>query len=403
MSERRLESPRNLTALLVCPDLELSRQLHTACVALPGFSIGYEFKQYPTPAQLSDRIQQIDPHAVILDVGSNRELALRLAGLFLDHWPSVTAVGLYKSSDPDAILQCMRGGCTEFLCSPFPPADLSQAAERIHRRKALETQSAPAPEGHLLCFSSVKGASGASTLAANIANQIYGSSKGRVLLADFHTSAGMISFFLRVSHPYSVLDALKHADELDPAMWGSLVARREGIDLLLAPERPEPAIVEPQPVLAVLEYARRNYDYVVIDLGSVCESLSMATLSSADTIYLVCSADLPSLFMMRRTIPLIEEMGCARDRIRILVNRLRSRSEVSLADMERTFRSSIHATFPDDPLEVQKALLNGVPLAENSELGKQLRTFVKETVGKETLPAPRSFGVQGLKELLGGT
>ena len=92
------------------------------------------------------------------------------------------------------------------------------------------------------------------------------------------------------------------------------MVQRESVDLLLAPERPEPAIVEPQPVQEVLEYSCGAYDYVVVDLGSVCESMSMATLSVADSIYLVCSSDLGSLFMMRRSIPLIEEMGYSRGR-----------------------------------------------------------------------------------------
>ena len=226
---------------------------------------------------------------------------------------------------------------------------------------------------------------------------------GRVLLADFNISSGMTSFLLRVTHQYSVLDALKHAGEMDAALWGSLVAQRDGIDLLLAPARPEPAIIEPQLVQALLEHTRAAYDFVVVDLGSVCESMSMATLSVAEGIYLVCSSDLASLFMMRRTIPLIEEMGYTRDHIKILVNRMRTRAEVSLADMEKIFRASVHATFPNDPAAVHKALREGAPLAENCELSKHLRKFVTDTLGQEKRPAPRSFGVRALKELLGGT
>ena len=403
MSEWSGEYPRQLTALLICPDPNLSRQFQDACASLDGFTVALEFSDYPTPAQLSDRIAQSQVNAVLLDVGSNRDTALNLSSLFLDHWPSVTAVGLHQSNDPDAILQCMRGGCTEFLCSPFPAGDLAQAAERILRRKAVETRPEQPSKGRLLAFAPVKGGSGASTIAANIAYQIHRASMGRVLLADFNIAAGITSFLLRVTHQYSVLDALRHAGEIDAALWGSLVVQRDGIDLLLAPERPEPAIIEPQPVQAVLEHTRAIYDYVVVDLGSVCGSMSMATLSVADSIYLVCSSDLASLFMMRRTIPLIEELGYTRDHIKILVNRVGARAEVSLADMEKIFRASVHATFPPDTAAVQKALREGVPLTENCELSKSLHRFVKETLGNESRAAPRTFGVRALKELLGGT
>ena len=403
MSERSSESPRQLTALLICPDSNLSRQFQEACASLERFTVGLELKDYPSPARLSDRIRQSQADAVLLDVGSNRATALALAGLFLDHWPSVAAVGVHQSNDPEAILQCMRGGCTEFLCSPFAANDLAQAAERILRRKVVETRPEQPSRGHLLAFAPVKGGSGASTIAANIAYQIHRAPMGRVLLADFNISSGMTSFLLRVTHQYSVLDALKHAGEMDAALWGSLVAQRDGIDLLLAPERPEPAMIEPQRVQALLAHARATYDFVVVDLGSVCESMSMATLSVAESIYLVCSCDLASLFMMRRTIPLIEEMGYTRDHVKILVNRMRTRAEVSLADMEKIFRASVHASFPNDPAAVHKALREGAPLAENCELSKHLRRFVTDTLGKDKRPAPRSFGVGALKELLGGT
>ena len=403
MSEWSPESPRQLTALLICPDSDLSRQVQHACAAIDGFTIAVELSDYPSPSQLSDRIRQSQVDAVLLDVGTSRVTALALASLFLDHWPSVTAVGLHQSNDPDAILQCMRGGCTEFLCSPFPAGDLAQAAKRILRRKAVETRPEQPSQGHVLAFAPVKGGSGASTIAANIAYQIHRAAMGRVLLVDLNIRAGMTSFLLRVTHQYSVLDALRHAGEIDTALWSSLVTQRDGVDLLLAPERPEPAIIDPQPVQAVLEHARATYDYVVVDLGSICESLSMATLSVADSIFLVCSSDLPSLFMMRRSIPLIEELGYSRDHVKILVNRMGARSEVSVADMEKIFRASVHASFPQDTSAVQKALRDGAPLIENCELSKSLRKFIDKTLGNTMRPATRTFGVRALKELLGGT
>ena len=70
--------------------------------------------------------------------------------------------------------------------------------------------------------------------------------------------------------------------------------------------------------------------------------------------------------------------------------------------MEKIFWASVHATFPADTSAVQRALREGVPLTENSELSRRLRKFVNETLGNETKPAERAFGVRALKELLGG-
>jgi pilus assembly protein CpaE len=275
--------------------------------------------------------------------------------------------------------------------------------QRVLRRRPAEQNTETASRGRLIVFAPVKGGSGASTLAANVAYQVKSQISGKVLLADFDVTQGVLSFTLRVNHQYAVTDALHHAGEMDRKLWGSLVVERKGVDLLLAPERPEPALIEPYPVQAILEHARNMYDVVVVDLGGVCESMSMATLSAAQDIYLVCSGDLPSLYMMRRTIPLVEEMGYSRDQIRVVVNRLPRRSELSLSDMERIFRASVHATFPEDRPAVLAALRDGDTIADNSDLSTAVRKFVKDLVGQAPQADSGGFGIRALKELLSGT
>jgi pilus assembly protein CpaE len=223
----------------------------------------------------------------------------------------------------------------------------------------------------------------------------------KVLLADFHMSAGVAAFLLRINHPYSVIDALKHSSQLDPSLWGSLVSNRGGVDILQAPERPEPAIIEPYPVQEVLEYARSAYDFVLVDLGSVCESISMATLTVADEIFMVCSAEMPSLFMMRRTLPLLEEMGHSREHIHVLVNRVGRGTELATGDMEKIFRAKVHTTFPSDTGAVLHALREGQAVSESSDLGKSVARFAEGIAGKAASDS-KAFGIGAIKELLSG-
>ena len=63
----------------------------------------------------------------------------------------------------------------------------------------------------------------------------------------------------------------------------------------------------------------------------------------------------------------------------------------------------VHTTFPDDTAGVDKALRDGIPLAENSEFGKGIGRFVQSLLAHETEAAPEATRVQALNELLGGT
>ena len=112
---------------------------------------------------------------------------------------------------------------------------------------------------------------------------------------------------------------------------------------------------------------------------------------------------MPSLYLMRRSIQVLRETGYSPEQLRVLVNRGEKRSELSVEDMQKIFRAPVHATFPDDTADVDKALRDGVPLAENSEFGKSVSRFVKGLLAEETKVAPEAAGIRGFKELLTGT
>ncbi len=67
--------------------------------------------------------------------------------------------------------------------------------------------------------------------------------------------------------------------------------------------------------------------------------------------------------------------------------------------MEKIFRASVHATFPDDPGAVQKSQREGTTVAENTELGKALKRYVTDIAGKNDEPA--APGIGALRQLLG--
>ena len=308
---------------------------------------------YPSPRDLAGQLDGFD--ALALDVGSDRKAALDLLKSVIESKPQVAVIALARNNDPETILQCLRAGAAEFLSSPFPPNDLRQAVQRIARRQTVESKPSASRRGRLIVFSPVKGGAGSTTLATNVAYAIKRESGSRVLLADMNLAAGIVAFLLRLQTPYSVLDALRHSSQLDDALWKSLVVSYEGVDVLAAPERPEPALIEPFPAEEMFEFCRSMYDYVIADLGGVCEGLGLTAANAADSINLVCSTDMPSLFMMRRTIPLLEEMGRSREQINVLVNRLEKRSDLSTEDMEKIFRASVHASFPEDAGAVLRA------------------------------------------------
>jgi pilus assembly protein CpaE len=389
---------RTVKTLLVCPDVGLAQALRPAASAAPQLLLASSETSYPEPRALVDKLNGFD--ALAIDVGSDRQKALALLKASVEARPDVAVIALARSNDPETILHCLRAGAAEFLSSPFPPNDLRQAVQRIGRRQSVEVAPAGTKRGRLIVFSPVKGGAGCTTLATNVAFAIKRESQARVLLADMNLAAGIVAFLLRLQTPYSALDALRHASQLDDALWKSLVVSHEGVDILAAPERPEPALIESFLAEEMFEFSRSIYDYVIADLGGICEGLGLTAATAADSICLTCSTDMPSLFMMRRTIPLLEELGRSRDQINVLVNRVERRSDLSVEDMERIFRASVHSTFPEDASAVLRAQREGALLAESSELGKSVRRFARSLIGVKPKEVAGALGA--LRQLWGG-
>jgi Flp pilus assembly CpaE family ATPase len=105
--------------------------------------------------------------------------------------------------------------------------------------------------------------------------------------------------------------------------------------------------------------------------------------------------------MMRRTLPLLEEMGHSRDHIHVLVNRVSRGTELATGDMEKIFRAKVHTTFPSDTGAVLHALREGQAVSESSDLGKSVARFAAEIAGKAGSDS-KAFGIGAIKELLSG-
>lgn len=369
-----------LTAILVCPDRALAQEFSTTIAEMKTLNILADLKEYPAAGVLEQRLKHLRPDAVLMDVGTEREASLFLLTQLAAANPALSVIGLCRNNDPDTILQCLRSGVAEFLHAPFRVADAEQAIMRLVRRKEAEVRQQPS-RGRLIVFVPSKGGCGATSIACNSAYMLARASQKKVLLADLDLSAGTISFLFKLSHSYSLLDGIKHSHQLDESLWGSLVANRSGLDILPAPEKPYAAPLEPYRVHECLEYARSIYEYVVVDLASIWEKVALATLNEADQIFLVANPELPVLFLARKTLALLEEMGFHREQVRVLVNRVHKQEELSPSDMEKIFRFPIYSTFPNDYPSMRRALTEGKPVTENCDLGKAYRKFAEGLLG----------------------
>jgi len=370
-----------LTALSIIPDRALASQLAASLERTRSFQIVSEFNSYPSHQALEIRVRQIKPDVILLDLASDLDQACELIRCVTSFNLETHVVGLHVCNDSDAILRSLRSGASEFLYAPFDVQTQNDAVARL-RRLLQPGPAAESEPGNIIAFSSAKPGSGASTLAAQTAFALRRTTSQRVLLADFDLMGGMIGFYLKLTNTKSLLDLLPLAERLDDGAWASAVAVADGVDILAAPETPYAGPVDAARLHAVMEYARMNYDWVVIDLPVVFQRLSLMTISESDRAFLVATPELPSLHLARKAVNLLDQLGFPKERFQILMNRINRRDEIGGSDIERLFNCAIDARIPNDYFSLHRAVTLGQPVDAHCELGKAMESLAGRLSGR---------------------
>jgi pilus assembly protein CpaE len=377
---RNAKNEAEITALLVAPSQELRKQFHHSLQQSRAFQVVAEFKSYPSAVTLDMRLRQHKPHVVLLDVSFDTSEALGLIKIAAALNPPVHVIALHTHTDSQVILSALRAGAVEFLAAPFEAATQREATARLCRLISPEV-SEPTEQGFAIGFASSKPGSGASTIATQTAFSLQRLTGKRILLADCDLTGGTIGFYLKLSHAYSLIDAIKQAENLDPTIWNSITVSYEGVDILPAPAAPFAEPIPANRLRALVHHARQLYDWVVLDLPSVFQRTTLSAISECDSAFFVTTSELPSLHLTRKAVNLVDQLGFPKSRFHILVNRVERRGEIGTEDMERLFGAKVHAKLPNDYFSLHRVVTLGQPLGPEGELGKAIEGIADRLAG----------------------
>jgi len=361
---------------MIAPDRDLARQFEASAAATRGFQTLADLKSYPTEQTLEIRLRQLQPEVVLLDLATDLEQASALVRAVSLRHPGIQVIGLHVRNDSAAIVRSLRQGASEFLYAPFEAHIQQQALARIHRLIDPRVQ-APPEAGTVAVFASAKPGSGASTLAAQTAFALRRISSSRVLLADLDPMSGTVTFYLKAAG----------------AATGDVVPVRHGIDVFPAGMAPGDSL-DLARLRELLGRARQEYGWILLDLPAIFHRATLLALPEADLAFLVTTAELPSLHLARKAIHLLGQLGCGKDRVRVLVNRAARRSGLAASDVQKILGAAVSHSFPNDYPSLDRALAEGEPLAAGCELGGAIEEFaaglVEAAAAQRRDPAPPS-------------
>lgn len=370
---------REFKSLLICPDRSKAAELlRLLAASAPGVIPQHA---YPSSASLIGLLHTPGLRLCFVDAETEPEAALRLIAQIAERAPAIAIVVVLNDNNPDLILRCLRQGAAEFLIRPFSPDQLEAVWERLARVCPLD-QAVSENLGRLFVVIPGKGASGATSVAANLAFQMKRSGKQKVLLADLDPLTGTVAFLLKLKSGYSFLEALAHADRMDADLWKAIVSPCQEVDVLLSPGDPVGAGEDWDPT-ALLAFCRRSYDLTVVDAGGAFGEWNLSLAKLADELLLVTTNELPALHATQRALGYLEGNGLTRSRLRILVNRYPGECGLVAENIQTALETPVFQTLPSDYETLQKALMDGKPVSPGSRFGKSIAELAQRLSGEQ--------------------
>ena len=358
---------------------------------------------------------------------------------------SAAVVIMSVQSEPGYLRQAMLAGARDFLTKPVSSDELYQTIRRVYDRNApireqekrmssmpantARTIVADMPQeaglpatgaGHVVVVYSPQAGAGVTTLATNLASALMRQDT-RVLLMDCNLQFGDVDTFLNLQAQSNISNLTKVVNDVDQEMLENvLVTHGSGLKVLTAPQHPEEAYdIVSESVQTLVGLIAGAYDFVIIDMPTLYDDLTLKLFDVAERILLVATPTIPSIRNTRKILDILEYMenpAGLKDKVLFVLNRVvgdkdRGRGTVPTASIENALKQPVLGEIPLDERAVLTAVNQGVPLVakdpksspgrELVELANAIRRSVEGDTDTGSAEETAEQGKSGLRALFG--
>ena len=370
---------RYYKVLSICPNRTVMAEvMPLLAYGLPLAPV-HDVNMYPSRRQVVDLLSSVDPKICFLDF-SNQAEAFPVLSEIHSLAPQLPVVAILGSNSPDLVLQCLRQGASDFLMRPFTTDQLDACVEKVARTMPAPSRTSSAAK--VIAVIPAKGASGATTIACNLAHQCKRLGAKDILLADMDPLTGTVSFLLKIKSTYSFVDVLHREDSLEADLWKQMTTSSQGIDVLLSPENVLDPASDLTTASSIVEFAQNMYQAVVLDCGGAYGRWNLSLARLADEVLLVTTNELASLQSAQRAMLYMDSQRVEMGKVKVVVNRYQKDAGLHSDHFKEAFGAEVFHTLPSDNDAVQKSLMDGKPIQSGTQVGKSLAALADRLVEK---------------------
>lgn len=214
----------------------------------------------------------------------------------------------------------------------------------------------------------------------------------KVCIVDLDLQFGDVCNYLKLLPAFTLYD---YQAQLEKSNNEHFIAQymtkyNDALDILAAPLKIEESYnITAETITKVLEQVTLAYDYVVIDTTPGFSDINLAATDISNTIMFVGIVDfIPTIKNMKIGYDTMRSIGYAQDKIKLVLNRNKAKTNIELRDVESLLEEKFYHTLPNDFKTTILSIQEGVPIVikyASTELAQSIKELVSRcTNGVET-------------------
>jgi len=348
------------------------------------------------PQELLGLLERAEAHLLLLGADFFDGDRFDLMENLLSSHPDLSIILLTEQLDEENVRQALYAGVKDLLLFPFTPARLVDAVYRCfqaHGRKKAHDDSVSKPKrkektGQVIAVFSSKGGVGKTFVSTNLAVALAQESGKKVALVDLDLEFGSAALALNIAPRYTVSHLINEIHNLDQELLESyMTPHRSGLKLLAAGTPfSMTEFVSAAHIEKIIKVMQSFFDYIILDLPARFNETVAPAFQEAEMLLLVAEQEISAIRNIKAFLSYLYNLNYPRHKIKLLLNKADSHSDIRFKDVEATLNHSIFAILPAEYKLVSSSLNKGIPLTmlyPRSKVSRSLRELARRILNKE--------------------
>jgi pilus assembly protein CpaE len=377
---------------------------------------GVVLQEAGRPAQLQQRIGDLDPQVVLLDFSGEPTghaddgpdggiaAATELAHMLKRVAPKLPVVAVGSLVRADGMKAAIRAGVHDFIDMHSTHEEALDVIRRVVDQTPTVGVATPQRHGRFVVLLGSRIGVGCSTLAAHLSqlgqelsvsaqperaarapkapaskdDKFDSSLLGHVALLDLGLPSGDGMLYLNTQSQFSFAEAVQNLRRFDETLVHTAVSHApSGLAVLPLPlDLGDMRSVAAADALALTDRLRAFFDLIVADLGGFSNPAFVASLlRAADEVWLVVDQSVGAIVSLASLLRDLEEKSVARDHLHLVLNRYDPRYGMAADQIAKRFDVPLLATLPDRPLAMLSATNQGKLILDTARSDPYVRAL----------------------------